>query len=174
MDDRPGKESREEDRRAPRTLGLPPHPVSCASAPAASRISMFRLRGFDSSTLWSSPIWRTKDWSCRKASGQATRCAGPRISWRGGPRRLFAAGWQIRPNLHFSHVQKHVVWASTDLPVSEYLDYFRENPNEIGRANLAKVPLAELIARWTSLRLISASDAGKLQRAFGETQRSFA
>src|SRR5690606_30905425 len=49
---------------------------------------------------------------------------------------LESHGWEIQPNLHFSHVQKHIVWAQSSLGVAEYLDYFLANSDQIGRKNL--------------------------------------
>ncbi|HOJ04082.1 MAG TPA: hypothetical protein PK916_08765 [Bacteroidota bacterium] len=92
---------------------------------------------------------------------------------RGAFLNLENQGWQIRPNLHFSHMQKHLVWANTGLRVSEYFDYFATNINEIGKKNFEEMSLADLTMKWEGAGLISAEDTEKLQRMFGETKRSF-
>lgn len=86
--------------------------------------------------------------------------------------RLDAGQWEIQPNLHYSHIQKHLIWADTSLSISEYLDYFTANQGEIGKKSIAEVELADLIAEWRGVGLISASDEEDLWREFGETQRS--
>lgn len=86
---------------------------------------------------------------------------------------LESHGWEIQPNLHFSHVQKHIVWAQSSLGVAEYLDYFLANSDQIGRKNLNQVDLRDLAADWLRLGLISESDEAALLREFGGTQRSY-
>jgi len=87
--------------------------------------------------------------------------------------QLEVAGWKVQPNLHFSYIQRHLVWADTSLSSGDYLDYFAANPDEIGRKSLDGEILADMITNWRRLGLISSSDEAKLWREFGETQRPF-
>ena len=86
---------------------------------------------------------------------------------------LPAAGWHVRSNLHLSHVQKHLVWAESPLDVSDYLAYFQEHPDQIGRTKFDDVDLESLIQRWKSRELISPVDEAPLRRKFGETRRGY-
>ena len=83
------------------------------------------------------------------------------------------AGWEIATNLHFSHMQKHLVWAKPELEVAEYLDLFRESPELVGQVGFNDQPLEDLVEQWKALRLISSEDQAKLQTHFGETRRNF-
>lgn len=38
-----------------------------------------------------------------------------------------SAGWEVKPNLHFSKIQRHFHWAETQLTLSEYAAYWKEN-----------------------------------------------
>jgi len=86
---------------------------------------------------------------------------------------LAESGWKVAPNLHFSHMQKHLVGAKTPMPVPEYLEFFASNPREVGQTSFADRSLAELSSRWLDLGLISREDVGELDRHFGQTRRSF-
>ena len=86
-------------------------------------------------------------------------------------RKLEESGWVVRPNLHFSHMQKHLVWATTTLPVSDYISYFSENRGEVGKSSFEDQPLDEVTTRWLGLGLISETDVDALNRQFGETRR---
>lgn len=81
--------------------------------------------------------------------------------------------WNVMPNLHFSHIQKHLVWADTPMSLAEYFDYFVQHPDEIGRRSFEDEPLDELISGWKSADLISDRDSVELTEEFGETQRGF-
>lgn len=83
------------------------------------------------------------------------------------------ASWKVRTNLHYSHMQKHLVWAETSLSVSDYLAYFATHPEEIGRRQFEEVTLSDLCDRWRDVGLVSDSDVESLHHAFGETRRSF-
>ena len=82
-------------------------------------------------------------------------------------------GWQVHTNLHFSHVQTHLVWAETTLPVEDYLTFFQDNPAQIGRIHFEDVSLPALIRKWRKLDLISPSDEKDFRREFGETRREY-
>lgn len=86
---------------------------------------------------------------------------------------LETQGWMIEPNLHFSHIQKHLVWAETSMGTAEYLAHYLANRGEIGRKNLGEERLEDLIVYWTDRGLISSPDAKELLRCFGETGRTF-
>src|SRR4051794_2859150 len=32
-------------------------------------------------------------------------------------------GWRVRPNLHFSHIQKHLHWSQRRPPLDRYIEY---------------------------------------------------
>ena len=82
-------------------------------------------------------------------------------------------GWAVQVNLHFSHMQKHLVWADSTMSAKDYLAHFTMNPRDIGRKLFDDVSLADLIRKWSDLGLVAARDIGSLNRAFEETQRSF-
>ena len=86
---------------------------------------------------------------------------------------LRSEGWKVKPNLHFSHVQKHLVWSATRTGVSGYLDHYLEHRGEIGRKQFDQDPLEDLITYWLARGLISLVDVEKLRDKFGETGRNY-
>ena len=82
-------------------------------------------------------------------------------------------GWTVQPNFHFSHIQKHLVWARTKLSVSDYLKYFLENRDQIGKIAFANQPLPQLMRTWLDAGLISEPDCVRLEEKFSQTNRSY-
>ncbi len=76
--------------------------------------------------------------------------------------------WKVEPNLHFSFVSKHLIWAGTDCETCEYLDYFSDESSygQMDRDNL--LPLAE---QWEREGLIRSEDRDKIKGQFSNTKR---
>lgn len=76
--------------------------------------------------------------------------------------------WKVEPNLHFSFVSKHLIWAGTDWETCKYLDYFSDESSygQMDRDNL--LPLAE---QWEREGLIRSEDRDKIKGQFSNTKR---
>ncbi len=76
--------------------------------------------------------------------------------------------WKVEPNLHFSFVSKHLIWAGTDWETCEYLDYFSDKSSygQMDRDDL--LPLAE---QWEREGLIRSEDRDKIKGQFSNTKR---
>ena len=59
--------------------------------------------------------------------------------------------WKVKPNLHFSFISKHLIWAETDLPTRDYLEFF-SGSSSYGQKQ--KDDLLCLCDQWERMRLI--------------------
>jgi hypothetical protein len=78
-------------------------------------------------------------------------------------------GWQLKPNLHFAFIQRHIHWAETRLEIGEYIRYWRELQNTIRQYRRE-----EFGALFDGLRrdgLISDHDLGVLRQQFIDTNK---
>ena len=76
--------------------------------------------------------------------------------------------WKVGPNLHFSYMNQHQVWAETRWANSTYFDYF-EDGQVYGQMDQARlVPLAE---QWESQGLITQDDLDNIEYQFKSTKR---
>ena len=78
-------------------------------------------------------------------------------------------GWRVKPNLHFSYIRKHLVWAETSRTVSDYLDLFSDRPELYRQWKADRDTLAPLVESWERDGLISSKDARKIETEFIET-----
>ena len=78
--------------------------------------------------------------------------------------------WEVRPNLHFSFMNTHLIWAETAWAIARYFDYFADGQLQMcGQMNEARlVPLAE---QWEDEGLITREDRGKIEGQFNSTKR---
>lgn len=78
--------------------------------------------------------------------------------------------WEVEPNLHFSFMRKHLIWAETRCTPEEYFDYFAdEQPYGYGQMNQAElVPLAK---QWENEGLITRADRKEIEYQFNSTNR---
>ena len=76
--------------------------------------------------------------------------------------------WKVKPNLHFSFVSKHLIWAETDLPTRDYLKYFSRS-SLYGQKQ--KDDLLRLCDRWERMRLIRPEARNKIKDQFSTTNR---
>ena len=76
--------------------------------------------------------------------------------------------WEVKPNLHFSFVSKHLIWAETDLETHEYLDRFSDG-SLYGQKN--RNSLLRLAKQWEREGLIMVEDLDKIKDQFKKTER---
>ena len=77
--------------------------------------------------------------------------------------------WKVRPNLHFSFANKHLIWADeTTWETREYFDYFSDG-SLYGKRDRDK--LLCLAQQWEREHLISLADREKIEVEFNNTKR---
>ena len=76
--------------------------------------------------------------------------------------------WEIEPNLHFSFVSKHLIWAETDLETREYLDRFSD---ESSYGKMDRNRLLRLAVQWEREGLIMAGGLNEIKDQFKNTER---
>ena len=77
--------------------------------------------------------------------------------------------WKVRPNLHFSFANKHLIWAAeTTWETREYFDYFSDG-SLYGKRDRDK--LLCLAKQWEREHLISLADREKIEAEFNNTKR---
>jgi len=81
-------------------------------------------------------------------------------------------GWTIRPNFHFSHIQKQLVWAETKMPVEEYFEWVASDPNRIGGGEFTESSLEPLLESWLKQELITQETKRELTTHFINTKRT--
>ena len=75
--------------------------------------------------------------------------------------------WEVKPNLHFSFIQKPLFEAKTTWTTDRYFYYFAERQSSYGQMDEATlVPLAQ---QWENEGLITSDDLRKLQDQFNST-----
>lgn len=81
---------------------------------------------------------------------------------------LAMKGWKVEPNLHFSFVSRHLIWAKITWETHKYLEYFsdRSSYGQMDRDRL--LPLSE---QWKREGLIGAEDRDKIKDQFIYTKR---
>ena len=77
--------------------------------------------------------------------------------------------WEVRPNLHFSYMNTHLIFAETNWGTDRYFDYFAGGQfyGQMDQATL--VPLAE---RWKTDGIITGEVRRKLEYQFNFTKRT--
>lgn len=79
-------------------------------------------------------------------------------------------GWEVRPNLHFSFMNTHLIWAETTWPIDRYFDYFADGQSQMyGQMNEAK--LVPLVEQWGDEGLITCEDRAEIEGQFNSTKR---
>lgn len=76
--------------------------------------------------------------------------------------------WEVKPNLHFSFVSKHLIWAETDLETHEYLDRFSDG-SLYGKK--CRDELLCLAKQWEHDRLISSEGRREIEAEFNNGAR---
>ena len=76
--------------------------------------------------------------------------------------------WDLEPNLHFSYMNRHLIWAGTNWETARYFDYFADGRcyGQMNRARL--VPLAQ---QWENEGLITREDRSNIEDQFNSTRR---
>ncbi len=75
--------------------------------------------------------------------------------------------WKVEPNLHFSYMSRHLIWAETTTSIADYFDYFSDgNFGQMDRAKL--IPLA---GEWKAMGLITCEDQEEIKDQFNSTRR---
>jgi hypothetical protein len=80
--------------------------------------------------------------------------------------------WACRPNLHFSFIQKNLVWTHRDIPLGEYIAYWQENPRWIGQAK--EKNFGTLLNEFQDSGLMTQADVEAFREHFLETNRTTA
>ncbi len=76
--------------------------------------------------------------------------------------------WQVEPNLHFSFMNSHLIWAKTTWETDRYFDDFADR-QLYGQMNQARLlPLAQ---QWEKKGLITGKDRGDIEYQFNSTRR---
>lgn len=78
--------------------------------------------------------------------------------------------WKVKPNLHFSFMGTHLVWAETALGTREYFDHFSER-SSYGQKWANRDTLSPLAEQWEHEGLISSADRKKIEDEFINTKR---
>ena len=78
--------------------------------------------------------------------------------------------WKVKPNLHFSFMGTHLVWAETALGIHEYFDHFSER-SSYGQRSADRDTLSRLACQWEHEGLISSADRKKIEDEFINTKR---
>ncbi len=81
-------------------------------------------------------------------------------------------GWKLKPNLHFSYRQTHLVWATTTLSVNDYIEFWRSHRQE--RIVSFYPDARSFLHHWERLienGQISPADVEPLERKSTQTKR---
>ena len=76
--------------------------------------------------------------------------------------------WEVETNLHFSYMNKHLIWAATNWETDRYFDYFKDGQS-YGKMNRAR--LVALAEQWENEGLITREDRDKIEYQFNFTRR---
>ncbi len=82
-------------------------------------------------------------------------------------------GWNIDPNLHFSHIQKHLYWTNTPLDLEAYINFWEQNPQMISQVNRDSSDFCDFFLQLLQDELISCEDVSGLEENFTKTGRSY-
>lgn len=82
-------------------------------------------------------------------------------------------GWEIKPNLHFSHIQKHLHWANTPLGLEAYINFWKQNPQMISQVKRDSSDFRDFFQQLLQLKLIRPEDVSGLEENFTETERGY-
>lgn len=85
--------------------------------------------------------------------------------------RLEDTGWAVVPNLHFSFMGTHLVWATTTMPVSQYFELFASGEVRYGQWSTGDPHLREALSDWMEGGLLAEDDREQLIRHFLGTRR---
>jgi hypothetical protein len=81
-------------------------------------------------------------------------------------------GWVVAHNFHFGHMAKGFVWTTGDIPVDDYVNYWREH---IGSAaQIRRQDWTKYLAKLTKLRIATEADRQSFRRDFTDTKRNSA
>ena len=75
--------------------------------------------------------------------------------------------WEVKPNLHFSRIQRHFHWADSQLTVDEYIDYWKDSHEQEIRSCYRDASSKSFRHEWEALfrrGLIGLDDVEKLDR----------
>lgn len=81
--------------------------------------------------------------------------------------------WDIYPNLHFSHIQKHLCWANTPLGLEAYINFWKQNPKMISQVKRDPSDFRDFFQKLLQLKLIRPEDVSGLKENFTETERGY-
>jgi hypothetical protein len=89
--------------------------------------------------------------------------------------QLVDHGWHVRPRLHFSHINKNLVWTTIDVEeLDRYIAYWRDHPDEIGRVYRGDDDFAAFSGKMLTLGFMDHEEDGEtFAKNFPQTQRQF-
>ncbi len=79
--------------------------------------------------------------------------------------KLTKNGWDIDPNLHFSHIQKHLYWA-TPLDLADYINFWKQHPQMIRQIKRDSSDFRDFFQQLLLLKLIGQKDVSGLEKCF--------
>ena len=82
--------------------------------------------------------------------------------------KLTKKGWDIYPNLHFSHIQKHLYWATTPLDLAAYINFWKRHPQMIRQRKRDSSDFRDFFQQLLRLKLIGKEDVSGLEKCFTE------
>lgn len=85
---------------------------------------------------------------------------------------LQSNGWGVEPNMHFSFMATNLVWATTELALEEYFDFWHSKKREIDQIKRGSAGFDADFQELLSLRLISQPDLAALTEKFTSTKRN--
>lgn len=80
-------------------------------------------------------------------------------------------GWSILPNLHFSFMATHLHWATPELLLEEYVEFWQRNKHRIKGEQRDSTGFQVLFSKLRSDGLISKGDVIELEKLFTQTKR---
>ncbi len=76
--------------------------------------------------------------------------------------------WKVEPNLHFSFVSRHLIWAETDWETRKYLDHFSDTSSY---GQMDRDRLLPLVEQWERAGLIRSKGRDEIKDEFKKTRR---
>ena len=115
-------------------------------------------------------IWFEPEATLKVGLWPADTVSQARRFYKGADRATFLGvdGWEVEPNLHFSYMNTHLIWAETNCAPDRYFDYFADGQlyGQMDEARL--IPLAQ---RWANEGFVTREDQSKIKNQFTSTKR---
>ena len=82
-------------------------------------------------------------------------------------------GWDIYPNLHFSHIDYSYGAKNIPLSLKAYINFWKQNPQMIREIKRDSSDFRDFFQQLLQLKLIGQEDVAGLEKNFTETKRSY-